>query len=229
MAMSPPPIFEGDDYYSVSEEFFSKLPADLRAPFEQIMKKGAEIISGCDKEIESLIRLIKVIPTTTSLSYIYRRLRTTKFEITTESMLEQEMLTTAFVVSYARLFAKSNGTYVLQRNDLPVHLRDVHDDLYKIRNERYAHNGGHKSIDSLVGFAFSGTQFYVQAQMSLGLHIGGRNEWEDLIKFIDTSIHERLYKILARLKEQTGYEWIFPDGPAPSWVGDYGDWISRAN
>ncbi|MFU0780377.1 MAG: hypothetical protein ACFWT4_19725 [Citrobacter braakii] len=115
MAMSPPPIFEGNDYYSVSEEFFSKLPADLRAPFEQIMKKGAEIISGCDKEIESLIRLIKVIPTTTSLSYIYRRLRTTKFEITTESMMEQEMLTTAFVVSYARLFAKSNGTCVLQR------------------------------------------------------------------------------------------------------------------
>lgn len=223
MAISPPPIFEGDDYYSVSEEFFSKLPADLRAPFEQIMKKGSEIISGCDKEIESLIRLIKVIPTTTSLSYIYRRLRTTKFKITTESMMEQEMLTTAFVVSYARLFAKSNGTCVLQRNHLPAHLRAVHDELYKIRNERYAHNGGHKSIDTLVGFAFSGTQFYIQAQMSLGLHIGGRNEWEDLIKFIDASMHERLYKILARLKEQTGYEWLFPDGPTPSWVGDYGD------
>jgi len=36
-------------------------------------------------------------------------------------------------------------------------------------------------------------------------------------------MHERLYKILARLKEQTGYEWLFPDGPTPSWVGDYGD------
>lgn len=145
-----------NDYYSVSEEFFSKLPVDLRAPFEQIMKKGAEIISGCDKEIESLIRLIKVIPTTTSLSYIYRRLRTTKFEITTESMMEQEMLTTAFVVSYARLFAKSNGTCVLQRNDLPVHLRTVHDELYKIRNERYAHNGGHNPLQRprrLTGFS----------------------------------------------------------------------------
>ena len=59
--------------------------------------------------------------------------------------------------------------------------------------------------------------------MSLGLYIGGRNEWEDLIKFIDASMHERIYKILARLKEQTGYEWLFPDGPTPSWVGDYGD------
>lgn len=212
-----------NEYYSVSEVFFCKLPGALKAPFEQIMKKGAEIISSCDKGIESLIRLIKVIPTTTSLSYIYRRLRMTKFEITTESMMEQEMLTTAFVVSYARLFAKSNGTYVLQRNDLPAHLRAVHDELYKIRNERYAHNGGHKSIETLVGFAFSGTQFYIQAQMSLGLHIGGRNEWEDLIKFIDASMHERLYKILVRLKEQTGYEWLFPDGPTPSWVGDYGD------
>lgn len=223
MAMSPPPIFEGNDYYSVSEEFLHKLPADLRAPFEQIMKKGAEIISSCDKEIESLIRLIKAIPTTSSLSYIYHRLRTTKFEITSESMMKQEMLTTAFVVSYARLFAKSNGTCVLQRNNLPSHLRPVHDELYKIRNKRYAHNGGHESIDTLVQFAFSGTQFHMQAQMSLGFHIGGRNEWEDLIKFIDALMHERLYKILARLKEQTGYEWLFPDGPAPNWVGDYGD------
>ncbi|KGA60031.1 MULTISPECIES: hypothetical protein [Proteus] len=220
MPISPPPIFEYDDYYIVSEELFSKLPADLRAPFEQIMKRGAEIISDCDKEIESLIRLIKVIPTVTSLSYIYRRLRTTNFEITTESMMEQEMLTTAFVVSYARLFTKSNGTYVLQRNHLPAHLRNVHDQLYTIRNERYAHNGDHKSIDTLVEFAFSGTQFYIQAQMSLGFHIGGQNEWEDLIKFIDTSVYERLYKILTRLKEQTGYEWLFPDGPTPSWVED---------
>lgn len=223
MALLPPPIFEGNDYYSVPEEIFYKLPADLRAPYEQIMKKGAEIIRSCDKEIESLIRLIKAIPTTSSLSYIYHRLRTTKFEVTSESMMEQEMLTTAFVVSYARLFAKSYGTCVLQRNHLPPHLRPVHDELYKIRNERYAHNGGHESIDTLVGFVFNGAQFHIQAQMSLGFHIGGRSEWEELIKFIDASMHERLYKILARLKEQTGYEWLFPDGPAPSWVGDYGD------
>ncbi|MCU1802963.1 MULTISPECIES: hypothetical protein [Pectobacterium] len=223
MAMSPPPIFEGNDYYSVPEEIFNKLPADLRAPFEQIMKKGAEIISGCDKEIESLIRLVKAIPTSSSLGYIYHRLRTTKFEITTESMMEHEMLTTAFVVSYARLFAKSNGTCVLQRSHLPTHLRAVHDELYKIRNERYAHNGGHESIDTSVGFAFSGTQFHIQVQMSLGLHIGGRNEWEDLIKFVDALMYERLNKILARLKEQTGYEWLFPDGPTPSWVGGYDD------
>lgn len=173
MAKLPPPIFEGDDYYSIPEEVFNKLPADLRAPFEPIMKEGAEIISGCDNEIKSLISLIKAIPTTSSLSYIYHRLRNTKFEIATESMMEQEMLTTAFVISYARLFAKSNGTCVLQRNDLPLNLRAVHDDLYKIRNERYAHNGGHESIDTSVGFVFSGTQFHIQAQMSLGLHIGG--------------------------------------------------------
>ncbi|WP_406807884.1 hypothetical protein [Enterobacter cloacae] len=223
MAISPPPIFDSEDYFSVSEEVFNKLPTDLRAPFEEIMKRGTEVISGCDKEIENLIKLIKAIPTTTSLSYIYHRLRTTKFEITTESMMEQEMLTTAFVVSYGRLFTKSNGTCVLQRKHLPQNLRAVHDELYKIRNERYAHNGGHESIDTLVGIAFSGTQFYINAQMSLGLHIGGRDEWEELITFIDAFMHERLYKIISRLKEQTGYEWLFPDGPAPSWVGDYAD------
>ncbi|EMX2273474.1 hypothetical protein [Yersinia enterocolitica] len=217
-----PTIWEGDDYYCIPEEIFNQLPTELRAPFEEIMKKGREMICGADKEIDSLIRLIKAIPTTSSLSYIYHRLRTSKFEATSDALMEQEMLTTAFVVTYARLFVTSNGICVLKRGHIPAHLRGVHDELYKIRNERYAHNGGHESIDSSVGFAFSGTQVHINVQMSLGLHIGGRDEWEDLVKCLDALMYERLYKILGRLKDKTGYEWIFQNGAEPDWVGKYG-------
>ncbi|EBS4044732.1 hypothetical protein DPK04_18925 [Salmonella enterica subsp. enterica serovar Mikawasima] len=215
-------IWEGDDYYSIPEEIFNQLPAKVRAPLDEIMKNGTEALEDVKHELDSFISLIKLIPTTSSLSYIYHRLRTTQFEATTEAMMEQEMLTTAFVVTYARLFTKGNGIFVLQRNDIPAHLRDIHDELYKIRNERYAHNGGHESIDTSVGFAFTGTQFHIKVQMSLGFHIGGRDEWEELIKFIHALMHKRLGKILKRLKDRTGYEWFFPEGQVPGWVGKYG-------
>lgn len=123
MCKLSPTIWEGDDYYGIPEEVFKQLPSEIRAPFEEIMKAGKEMIGGAHNEINSLIRLIKVIPTTSSLSYIYHRLRTSKFEATPEAMMEQEMLTTAFVVTYARLFVTSNGSCVLKRNDIPVHLR----------------------------------------------------------------------------------------------------------
>jgi hypothetical protein len=57
--------------------------------------------------------------------------------------------------------------------------------------------------------------------MSLGFYMGGRNEWEELVTFIDSHMHERLYKILGKLKDKTGYEWKIPTGPAPDWVGKY--------
>lgn len=217
-----PEIWEGDDYYSIPEEILKQLPAEIRAPYEEIMKQGHEMCSLVEKEIESLIRLIKAIPTTSSLSYIYHRLRTSKFEVTSEDFMEHEMLTTAFVVTYARLFGKSNGVCILKRNDLPAHLRGIHDELYKIRNERYAHNGGHESIDTLVGFTFSGTTVHINTKMSLGMYLCGRNEWGDLVTYLDALMHERLSKICKRLTDKTGCEWIFPTGPVPSWIGKYG-------
>lgn len=102
-------IWEGDDYYSIPEEIFNQLPAKVRAPLDEIMKNGTEALEDVKHELDSFISLIKLIPTTSSLSYIYHRLRTTQFEATTEAMMEQEMLTTAFVVTYARLFTKGNG------------------------------------------------------------------------------------------------------------------------
>lgn len=213
---------EDEKSYSIPEELYEQLPAEIRAVFDDMRKNSAEILGSVEKEIDNLVRLLKAIPTSSSLSYIYHRLRTSQFENINEGYMEQETLTTAFAVTYARLFVSSNGICVLKRSHIPAHLREIHDDLMKIRHERYAHNGGHKSIDTEVGFTLSGRQVYIDVQMSLGLHIGGRNEWEELVKCIDATIHERLNKLLQRLSEKTGYEWIFPTAPAPDWVGKYG-------
>lgn len=217
MERMSPSIWETDDIIGVPESIFNQLPEEVRAPFEEIMKAGTKKMQSVEHELDSLVSLIKAAPTASSLGYISHRLRGSKFDGSFDKMMELEMMTTAFVVTYSRLFAKSNGVCVLQRKDLPAHLHAVHDDLRIIRNERYAHNGAHESIDTLVGFGFTGNEFHVNAQMSLGFHIGGRNEWEELIGCINKIMHEKLTKLLCRLKEKTGHEWVFPSGPPPEW------------
>ena len=214
-------LWEDDEFVYVPEEFFDILPKEYRDAAQAHKQQGEDVLRIADKDIQGLIRLINAIPTTTSLSYIYHRLRTSKFEATPEWVMEQETLTTAFIVTYARLFAKGDGASGISKGSIPAHLRPVHDDIIQLRNKRYAHNGSHETINSGIRIDFDDSGFRIQAQMSLGFYVGGRNEWEDLITFIDAHMHERLTKILCRLKEKTGYEWVFPTGPAPDWVGNY--------
>lgn len=208
-------VWEDNEFVYVPEELFKHLPKEYREAAEARKQQGENILRIVDKDIQGLIRLINAIPTTSSLSYIYHRLRTTKFEVTAESMMEQEMLTTAFIVTYARLFASGYGTSGISRKSLPKHLRSVHDDIIQLRNRRYAHNGTHDSVKSGMKIDFDENNFQISMQMSLGFYVGGKDEWEELIAVIDTLTHNRLTKILDRLKEKTGYNWTFPSGPPP--------------
>jgi hypothetical protein len=58
-------------------------------------------------------------------------------------------------------------------------------------------------------------------QFSFGFCVGGRDEWKELIAFIDSHMHETLFKILARLEKRTGYDWHTSTGPTPGWLGKY--------
>jgi len=197
-------------------------PQEYRETAKARKQQGEDVLRIVDKDIQGLIRLINAVPTTSSLSYIYNRLRTSKFETTIEAVMEQEVLTTAFIVNYGRLFTSSGGAYGIARRSLPESLRPVHDDIMQLRNKRYAHNDSHETVRSGIIVDFDDDRFRVQARMSYGIYIGGKNEWAELISFIDSHMHGRLAKTLGRLKKKTGYEWTFPIGPAPNWVGQYG-------
>ncbi|EOU9520759.1 hypothetical protein [Cronobacter turicensis] len=208
-----PEIWEDDHYYGIPEELFHLFPDNIRTVLSETISQGKSKLLEVDKEIDSLIKLIKVMPTVSTLNYTHRRLRKINFETTTDSFFELEMLTTAFVVIYSRVFVTSNGSFTLTRKDIPGHLRSVHDELMDIRNERYAHNGRHESRDEFTTFALDGKNVYIRSEMSLGFHIGGRNEWEELVACINKLIWDRLNKILERLEKRTGYKWLFPNGP----------------
>ncbi|MBF0249680.1 MAG: hypothetical protein HQL35_03510 [Alphaproteobacteria bacterium] len=221
MGNTPQTIWEDEDYVYIPEELFKCLPPEYREVAKARKQQGSDVLQIADKDIKSLINLANAIPTTSSLSYIYHRLRTAKFDNTAESLMELEMLTTAFVVTYSRLFVKGNGAVGVSKSQIPAHLQDVHDDLISIRHKRYAHNDRHESIDSGIQIDFDETEFHVNLQMNLGYYVGGRNEWEELVTFLDAHMHKQLQKILHRLKEKTGYEWKCSAGPAPDWVGKY--------
>lgn len=215
-------LWEDDEFVYVPEELFKHLPKEYRDAAKARKQQGEDVLRIADKDIQHLIRLINAIPTTSSLSYIYHRLRTSKFEVTAEAVMEQEVLTTAFIVTYARLFASGSGASGFTRGSIPEHLRSVHDEIIQLRHKRYAHNGSHETLSSGIMLDFGDDGIQIKPEMSFGLYIGGRDEWKELITFIDAHMHERLMKILSRLKKKTGYEWTFPVGPAPDWVGNYG-------
>ncbi|KND57355.1 hypothetical protein BVER_02736 [Candidatus Burkholderia verschuerenii] len=213
-------LWEDEKYLHVPEELFDLLPAEYRAALEERKEQGTDAIQKVGKELNGLLRLCSTIQTVASLRYMYDRLRATTFEITTEGALEQDMLTTAFVVTYARLFGKRGGGAGISSGEIPAHLRNVHDALLDVRHKRYAHDGGHDSVETGIRIDFDEAGFELQLQMRFGFYVGGRNEWQDLLIFLDEHMYERVQKTLRRLKEKTGYDWKFPDGPAPQWVTD---------
>ncbi|MGR8963759.1 hypothetical protein [Rhizobium leguminosarum] len=219
MTNASPLVWEDDEYVYIPEELFQHLPPEYLERFETRKHQGEDVLRIADTDIKSLVRLAKAIPTTSSLSYVFHRLRTAKFDLTAEALMEQEMLTTAFVVTYSKLFISGSGGSGISRDQIPLHLRQVHDDIIELRHNRYAHNGSHTSIGSGIQIDFDDAEFRVTLQVNMGFHVGGRDEWEQLVRFLDGHIHDRLTKILNRLKAKTGYEWTFPVGPAPDWIG----------
>lgn len=202
----------------IPEELLKYMPPEYLASIEAQKNEKGEILKIADADIQNLVRLLNAIPTTNILTYSYHRLRTAKFEATTEAYLEQEVLTTAFIVTYARLFVSGNRGSGVARDQIPSHLQSVHDAIMELRRERYAHNGGHETVGSGLSFVFDDNEIRVGLEIRSGFYIGGRNEWEELVRFLNSHMHKRLYKILARLKEKTGYEWKVPVGPAPDWA-----------
>ncbi|MGV2114307.1 hypothetical protein ACQZ46_23955 [Agrobacterium salinitolerans] len=186
------------------------LPPEWRDHFQVLRDEGAARLTVVDENLKGLMRFSNAILTVASLQHIHDRLSKCPFEVSMPSILEHEMLTSAFVVTYSRL--KEIG---IARKDLPPHLRTVHDHILELRNQRFAHNGNHHSLGSELLITFQDGQFDLKLNASMGFHVGGRLEWSDLVKCLNEIIYDRLQKQLDKLRQKTGWEWTFPVGPPP--------------
>lgn len=202
---------EDDDgeYYVLPEEAFKFLPEEWRGHFQAIAEDGRAVLKSVDEELSHVVRISNSFATLVSLKHVRQRLADYRFAADMEVILELEMLTTAFIVTYVRLHQRgvSSG---FSRDALPARLRPFHDEIIELRNKRFAHNAGHHSVENAMEVRFADESFQIVLGFSFGLHLGGANEWHELVDFIEQMMMDRLQKLLVKLTAKTGRNWTWP-------------------
>jgi hypothetical protein len=205
---------EADEYYIVPEQALQFLPEEWRNHYQAMADNGRAILKSIDKELSQLSRISNSFTALVALKYVQKRLSEYKFAADMNAILELDMLTTAFVVTYVRLHQGGNGSG-FSRDALPEKFRGIHDQIVELRNKRFAHNDEHQSVSNAMEIGFQDDRFEIKFGLTLGYHVGGATEWHELVKFLDVMTVERMEKLLTRLKEKTGRDWGLPIGPAP--------------
>jgi hypothetical protein len=208
------PEDDTEEFYILPEGAIQFLPEEWRNQIQAIADDGRTVLKSVDNELTQLVRLSHSFVNLVTLKHIQRRLLAYEFKPEVKAILELEMLTTAFVVAYVRLHEGGSGSG-FSRGKLPQNLREVHDHIIELRNERFAHNGGHPSAESALEIGFEDDRFDIKLGFTLGYHVGGRTEWKELVQFLDAMFFYRLCNLATRLKEKTGRDWNYPAGEAP--------------
>lgn len=203
-----------DEYYVIPEEAIQYLPAEWREQVQEMADDGRAILKSVDSELSQLSRLSLASINLVILKHIKERLADYRFAPSMEAILENEMLVTAFVVTYVRLQKGGVGSG-FERGALPEHLRKFHDEIIDLRNKRFAHNAGHHTVKDAMEIGFENGRFDIRLGSELRIQIGGATEWQELVDFIDGMMADRLDKVITKLAEKTGFEWSLPKGPPP--------------
>lgn len=210
---------DGDEYYSIPEEAIQYLPEEWRSELQATIEGNRAVLRSVDKEITRLIKLSASSVNLVTLKYIRDRLQSYRFEATMDVILELEMLVTAFVVTYTRL-SQGGAFSGFDRNELPDQFRPFHDDIIELRNQRFAHNDGHHTIQDALEIGFKDDRFELHMSQEIRVQIGGAPEWAKMVDFLDGLYADRMFRLIARLNEKTGKEWTLPTGPDPRDLDD---------
>ena len=203
---------EEDEYYVIPEEAIQYLPEEWRGELQATLKGNRAVLRSVDKEITRLIKLSASSMNLVTLKYVRDRLQTYRFQPTMDAILELEMLVTAFVVTYTRL--SQGGAYSgFDRNELPRQFRRFHDEIIELRNQRFAHNDGHHTVQDAMEIGFKNDRFELHLSQEIRVQIGGAPEWAEMVDFLDDLYADRMQRVVAWLNKKTGKEWVLPAGP----------------
>jgi|CoawatStandDraft_6_1074263.scaffolds.fasta_scaffold14537_2 hypothetical protein len=209
-------IEETDEYYVIPEAAIRFLPEEWQGQLQQVAEDGRAVLKSADNELSQLSRIANVLVTVQALKHIQKRLNDHGFQASMEHMLELDMLTLAFVVTYVRLHQGGAGSGFARVN-LPGHLRQCHDEIVEMRNKRFAHNTGHHTItDALqITSGIECTHFEIQLGQSFRVQIGGNPLWAELVAFVDDMFADRMDRLLKRISAKTGRQWSLQAGEPP--------------
>ena len=128
-------------------------------------------------------------------------------KISLQEVMAVEAMTTAFVVSYGRMFASTKGVTKYVRKIVPAEHLDAHDEIISLRNERYAHHGNHESYGAELDL------FVYEDQVETGIHwlsvnhVGIPPSWRGLINWLNVYVKASFNSQLAYLSTKTMMTW----------------------
>jgi hypothetical protein len=201
-----------EEYFVLPEEAFQHLPDDLRNQFEAMAEDGRTVLRSVDKELNQAGRISRSMIDIVALKHVRDRLSEYRFSPYMESLLELDMLITAFVITYVRLQQGGAGSG-FDRAQLPEHLLPKHDEIIDLRNKRFAHSDEHHTVFNMMEISYSNGRFEVSPSLNLRVQIGGAPEWKELVDTVEAIYSDRSEKLLARISKKTGYEWGFAKAP----------------
>ncbi|MDJ0276001.1 hypothetical protein QLH51_04175 [Sphingomonas sp. 2R-10] len=204
----------GDGYYVIPEEAMQYLPEEWRAELQARAEEGRRVLASADKELKQLSRLSLSYYHVVVLRHVRDRLAEYRFRADMAAILELDMLTTAFLATYARLHTGGGGSG-FARDALPAPLRAAHDEIIDLRNKRYAHVDEHHSVNDEMEIVEEDGRFVVRLGTRLGVYIGGSNDWPKLVDALDGIFADRGAKIIARLKARTRRDWTIAQRNLP--------------
>lgn len=206
-------------YFLIPEDAIQYLPKEWSDAIYARAEDGRKVLEAAEPELRQVSRLSLSYYHVTVLKHIRDRLSEYRFKADMTAFLELEMLTTAFVATYARLFNGGGGSG-FGRDGLPHPLRGAHDEIIDLRNKRYAHIADHRSVADQMEISEENGQFVVKMGMRFGFYIGGSNDWTKLVDALEEILAERGEKLVKRLQERTGRDWAFAEGPPTTSVDD---------
>lgn len=173
---------------------------------------AADVINVNKRDINRLRLTTTNIMTVHHLKFYLDWLDQNKVEgdvttISLPSLMEIEAMTTAFVISYGRMFSSTTGVTKYVRKNVPEEHKHAHDEIISLRNERYAHHGDHESY----GVELELTVF--EDRVETGIHylsnsyVGVPQNWRNLINWLEVYVNESFKNQLSHLSKKTMRTW----------------------
>ncbi|MDD1452664.1 hypothetical protein NHF48_019805 [Sphingomonas sp. H160509] len=176
-------------------------------------EEGRAVLAKVTGHLDKASRISRSMVHVLMLRHIQERLWNRKYTADMESILDLDMLTTAFVVTYVRLHL-GGAASGFERNDLPERLRDRHDEILTMRNERFAHDDPATSlITDMTEIQYVDGVYELHSSLSLRYQFGGSPDWKDLIDAIEAILAARSEKLISKMTVASGVEWRMATQP----------------
>lgn len=186
---------------------------EMRVELEAVAEEGRAVLAKVHGHLEKASRISRSMTHVVMVRHIQERLWNRKYTPDMESVLDLDMLTTAFVVTYVRLHL-GGGASGFDRNELPEHLRETHDEILKMRNERFAHDDADNDlITDMTEIQYVDGVYELHSSLSLRYQFGGAPEWKELVEAIEAILAERSEKLMRKMTAASGVEWRMAPKP----------------